>query len=101
MSELNNDDILNKVDLHNSSNFVEDSPTKRFSRVIYKQTDKELGHGACKRVFFAFDHEQKKEVAWNTIKTQNMSKREKERILEEIKLYKQLDNPWILKLIKA
>ena len=30
-----------------------------------------------------------------------MSKREKERILEEIKLYEQLDNPHILKLIKA
>ena len=28
-----------------------------------------------------------------------MSKREKERILEEIKLYEQLDNPHILKLI--
>ena len=47
------------------------------------------------------DHELAREVAWNTIKTQNMTQREKERVLLEIKLYKQLDSPCILKLIKA
>jgi WNK lysine deficient protein kinase len=49
----------------------------------------------------AFDHDTGKEVAWNSVKTASMSTREKERILEEIKLYQQLDHPNILKMIKA
>jgi serine/threonine protein kinase/peptidoglycan hydrolase-like protein with peptidoglycan-binding domain len=102
MQTINKDDIHATIeeDQHDL-NFVENSPSKRFSRVIPRQTDKELGHGAFKRVFIAFDQETGKRVAWNTIKTQSMTKREKERILEEIKLYEQLDNPYILKLIKA
>ena len=64
MVDYNNDDIhITVEEAQNNPNFVEDSPNKRFSRVIYKQSDKELGHGACKRVYFAFDHDTGKEVA--------------------------------------
>ena len=51
------------IEAYDNSKFVENSPTKRFSRVNPKQTDKELGHGAYKRVFLALDQETGKEVA--------------------------------------
>jgi len=60
---------------------VENSPTGRYSR-----TSEEIGKGAYKTVFKAVDNNDASEVAWAIINVKGLSKKEKQRILYEIRL---------------
>jgi len=73
---------------------VEWDPLGRYSRY-----DEMLGQGACKTVYKAFDDRGGREVAWNSIKVSRVVKtaEDRERLLEEVSLLKELKHKSIIK----
>ena len=98
--ESEEDIELSKVNLVDSSNalldVVESSPKGRF--VKFKE---QLGRGAFKTVYRALDNSTGCEVAWNAIKTTNLTHKDKNRMIEEISLIQKLKHPNIIHLIGA
>ena len=72
--------------------FVEQSPTGRYLR--FREI---LGQGSSKTVYKAIDTSLMREIAWNTIDVKNKTKDEKRRIVEEIELLNNMNNPYIMK----
>jgi serine/threonine protein kinase len=73
------------------SEILEHSPKGRFVKF-----NDVIGTGAYKVVYRGYDNFNGCEVAWNSIKVNHLSKEEKKRIVEEVKLLESLDNPNIL-----
>ncbi|CAG9333752.1 unnamed protein product [Blepharisma stoltei] len=71
---------------------VERSPKGRFIR-----DKEELGCGAQKKVYKAYDLERGSEVAWNAVNLYAISEKRRKLLTEEITLIKMLDHPNILK----
>ena len=88
--------LIDDLDREFSKEIVEYSKKRRFGRF-----DHQLGQGAQKRVYSAYDFDEGKEVAWNCISTESMSNHELELVLEEITMLKQLDHPNIIKYISG
>jgi serine/threonine protein kinase len=65
----------------------------------YSRYDEILGQGACKTVYKAFDDRGGREVAWNRIKVSRVVKtaEDRERLLEEVSLLKELKHKSIIK----
>jgi len=95
--EENDDDFTEHYDIESEKNkIVEYSPKGRFVRF-----NEELGSGAYKTVYKAYDNETGWEVAWNIIKLQRLPDKERKRISDEIALLKQLKHPNIIHFISA
>jgi len=95
--EENDDDFNEHYDIESEKNkIVEYSPKGRFVRF-----NEELGSGAYKTVYKAYDNETGWEVAWNIIKLQRLPDKERRRISDEIALLKQLKHPNIIHFISA
>eukprot|EP01080_Neovahlkampfia_damariscottae_P009671 gene9671-1877_t len=60
-----------------------------------------IGSGAFKAVFKAYDDEEGTEVAWNQIKITNVGKINKQKILGEITILEQLENQNIIKIFDS
>ena len=61
-----------------------------------------LGEGAYKKVWLAYDSLEGREVAWNVVNVRNLPKREKQRIVSEIRLLKDLGkNDHIIEFIST
>ncbi|EER18385.1 hypothetical protein Pmar_PMAR005296 [Perkinsus marinus ATCC 50983] len=75
---------------------VEKSPKGRFHRF-----NRKLGSGSYKTVYLAFDNDTGREVAWNVISFAHLSRHERKRIDDEIKIAKSLDHDRILSFINA
>ena len=73
---------------------VEKSPKGRFHRF-----NEELGSGAQKRVYLAYDYDNGREVAWNAINVSLMNDEAIIKIKEEIELLKMLKHPNIISFI--
>ncbi|CAG9324832.1 unnamed protein product [Blepharisma stoltei] len=71
---------------------AERSPKGRFIR-----NKEELGSGAQKQVYKAYDLERGNEVAWNAVNLYTISEKRRKRLTEEITLIKMLDHPNVLK----
>ncbi|CAE8678045.1 unnamed protein product [Polarella glacialis] len=83
--------------VHNTEEVaVERSPLGRFVRF-----NRKLGAGSYKTVYLGFDCDTGKEVAWNCISLQDVDKRAKKRITEEINMLKSLAHPRIIAFINA
>jgi WNK lysine deficient protein kinase len=89
------------VSLSGDSAFVEMDPSERFGRF-----DEELGRGACKIVYKAFDTQEGREVAWNKVDLGagggplGMDREEQDRILAEIRVLKALKHKNIMSFYK-
>ncbi|KAF4751214.1 Serine/threonine-protein kinase wnk4, partial [Perkinsus olseni] len=75
---------------------VEKSPKGRFHRF-----NRKLGSGSYKTVYLAFDNDTGREVAWNVISFAHLSRHERKRIDDEIKIAKSLDHDRIISFINA
>ena len=75
---------------------VETSPKGRFVRF-----NRKLGSGAYKCVYLGFDNDTGREIAWNVISFQMLSKSERRRISEEITIAKSLDHQRIITFVNA
>jgi len=75
---------------------VEHSPKMRFSRF-----NEQIGSGASKVVYKAVDNYTGCEVAWNVVKTCNLTRSEKQRIRDEIMIIQRLQHQNIIHLIRA
>ncbi|CAK9068314.1 unnamed protein product [Durusdinium trenchii] len=75
---------------------IERSPLGRFVRF-----NRKLGSGSYKVVYLGFDNDTGMEVAWNIISFQNLDKKAKKRISEEINMLKTLKHPKIIAFINA
>jgi len=64
---------------------------------IYKRFDKKLGTGAYKDVFLAYDTQDGRDVAWNTVKLARVSQKERERIEHETIVLGKISHPNIIK----
>ncbi|EEH57902.1 uncharacterized protein MICPUCDRAFT_26102, partial [Micromonas pusilla CCMP1545] len=73
--------------------FVEWDPSGRFGR-----TTTLLGRGTYKNVYMAFDEEEGMDVAWNQVKVAGLPREEKQRLLSEVEILKELDHKNIIKL---
>ena len=62
------------------------------------QTTKLLGRGTYKNVYMAFDEENGMDVAWNQVKVNGLPREEKQRLLSEVEILKELDHKNIIKL---
>ncbi|KAL0251414.1 hypothetical protein GEMRC1_000627 [Eukaryota sp. GEM-RC1] len=67
------------------------SPDLRYSTQLEK-----LGSGSFKTVYKAFDHERGIEVAWNSVRINQFSEKERERLSSEVDILKQLTHPNII-----
>ncbi|CAE7650484.1 Wnk3 [Symbiodinium sp. CCMP2456] len=74
----------------------EKSPLGRFVRF-----NRKLGSGSYKTVWLGFDNDTGMEVAWNIISFQNLDKKAKKRISDEIQMLKNLKHPKIIAFINA
>lgn len=90
------------VSISGDSAFVEMDPSERFGRF-----DEELGRGACKIVYKAFDTQEGREVAWNKVDLGGagggplgMDREEQDRILAEIRVLKALKHKNIMSFYK-
>lgn len=86
------------------SAFVEMDPSERYGRF-----DEELGRGACKIVYKAFDTQEGREVAWNKVDLCDvpyggqdgiMNNEEQDKILAEIRVLKALKHKNIMSFYK-
>lgn len=84
--------------------FVEMDPSERYGRF-----DEELGRGACKVVYKAFDTQEGREVAWNKVDLRNFTgglgdggidNEEHDRILAEIRVLRALKHKNIMSFYK-
>ena len=75
---------------------VEKSPKGRFIRF-----NRRLGSGAFKTVYLAFDNDTGREVAWNVVSVDRLSRHERRRLDEEIKTVSAMNNPRIIKFVSA
>jgi serine/threonine protein kinase len=75
---------------------VEKSPKGRFIRF-----NRRLGSGAFKTVYLAFDNDTGREVAWNVVSVDRLTRHERRRLDEEIKTVSAMDNPRIIKFVSA
>ena len=57
-----------------------------------------LGRGTYKNVYMAFDEEEGMDVAWNQVKVNGLPREEKQRLLSEVEILKELDHKNIIKL---
>lgn len=99
----NNDDEENRSNKSNddekensTKHIIESSPKGRFARF-----DEELGAGAFKHVYRAFDYENGREVAWNTISVHSMSDESVDKIRDEIAIIKKLNHPNIMHFVSG
>ena len=77
-----------------AAEIVEKSPKGRFHRF-----NEELGSGAQKRVYLAYDYDNGREVAWNAINVSLMKDEDIIKIKEEIEILKMLRHPNIISFI--
>lgn len=75
---------------------IEKSPKGRF--LCY---NKELGSGAQKKVYLAYDTDKGREVAWNKINVSLMNNDSISKIKEEIEIMKRLQHPNIISFISG
>ena len=75
---------------------VEKSPKGRFIRF-----NRRLGSGAFKTVYLAFDNDTGREVAWNVVAVDRLSRHERRRLDDEIKTISSMDHPRIIKFVSA
>lgn len=77
-----------------NNEIIEISPKKRYGRYL-----EELGSGSYKIVYKGIDYDDEmKEIAWNVINVEKLSKREKERVVSEINILLNLDHDNIIKI---
>jgi WNK lysine deficient protein kinase len=94
LANFSND--LSEPSESDKSNILEYSPKGRFVKF-----NEIIGTGAYKVVSRGYDNWNGCEVAWNSIKINNLSKKEKLRIVDEVKLLESLNNEFILQFTKA
>jgi len=75
---------------------VEKSPKGRFIRF-----NRRLGSGAFKTVYLGFDNDTGREIAWNVVSLDRLTKHEKRRLDEEIRVVSAMNSPRIIKFISA
>jgi hypothetical protein len=85
------DNSVNLPQTLQQSTIVEKSPAERYIRFKEK-----LGSGAYKDVYRAYDTIEGIEVAWNVIKLSGVSKAERVRIVNEVRLLERLHHPNII-----
>ena len=76
----------------NTEKIVERSPDERYSRFNH-----ELGHGASKAVYKAYDEDEGIEVAWCQVNVGVYGEVTRKQIHQEVEILKGLDHPHILK----
>lgn len=84
--------------LDDGSAFVEMDPSERYGRF-----EEQLGRGACKVVYKAFDTQEGREVAWNKVDLATfggIDLQEQDRILAEIRVLKTLKHKNIMSFYK-
>ena len=95
---------LSVLSTSGDSAFVEMDPSERYGRF-----DEELGRGACKIVYKAFDTQEGREVAWNKVDLCDvpyggqdgiMNNEEQDKILAEIRVLKALKHKNIMSFYK-
>ena len=75
---------------------VETSPCGRFLRF-----EGRLGGGAYKTVWKAYDTEEGTEVAWNVAQLEGVAKRERDRVVSEVSLLKELKHESIVRYVAS
>ena len=92
MEEQSEEDFCNSFpDL---SKTMEYSKNRRFSR-----TNIIIAEGMFKTVFLGYDQDYGREIAWGAIKVHTLAAKERDKILEDLTLFSELNHPCILKLI--
>jgi WNK lysine deficient protein kinase len=85
-----------KTENQREDRVIEKSPRGRFIRF-----NRKLGSGAFKSVYLGFDNDTGREVAWNVVSIDRLSKHEKRRLDEEIRVVSAMNSPRIIKFISA
>ena len=70
-------------------------------KAVSSRFNRKLGSGAYKNVYLGFDNDTGREIAWNVISFNHLSKQERRRISEEITIAKSLDHTRIIKFVNA